>query len=636
MLSLDKNKKIQTRNDLENYAISLIVPLLESVYPIYDASKHIHGKAHWAGHFFTYLEGIARPLWILPFILNNTKKKIYVKYAGKKVLIQDWYKKALISGTNPKLKSYWGDSYKVYGQMSTEVAPIVMALAFAPKFFWEPLSKQEKQNAKKWFYKIGSVTPIKTHRNNHYWFPLLINVALKKLGLPYHQDIIDYNFEKMQPFYMGNGWYYDGTIGRYDYYMPWAHHLYPLLWMQLENKNDVNYIKYHDTYIERINEFLQYYPYFFDSTGLHLPFGRSLAYRTAAVGLLPMAVLSNCEIDTGLAKKITLNNISFFRQHGMPDNKRVEPGFTYPSYQNVERYISIASSYWFTKGFFALMMNSNHSFWKTKEKRLPIEKEKFIFDFNQPNVDFRVEGDNKLNGITFYNNSAYVKVALFGSTHEFYSKFVYNSRSGFGTSTRELTASDNMISLMTKDKTLTSHRTVFKDLGQKDGLFYSEQIPFSNDSKSKIKTAIVPLGSGMHIRIHKVELSRPYIVLEGGYSVGKNSDYKKAIIDKNYICFSSDGGSSLLYAYTPKNVDLTIRRIHPDAHLLYPLADYPAYITRNELKKGIYFFATFFFYSSENKISKNKITEILKTLPKVKVGEKIIVEINSKKYYIKL
>ncbi len=633
----DKVQHIRNRKSLEDYAVSIIKPLLDGNSPVWDKNKPIIGKAHWAGHFYTYLEMYARPLWTLPFILKYRKKTVYIEYSGKKEKIEDWYKEGILAGTSPESSSYWGD-YKVYGQMSTEIAPVALALYFGKEFFWDQFSRKEQKQISDWLYKISAVYPVKTHRNNHFWFPVLINLVLKRLGLKYHRNIINESLKKLDEFYIDNGWFYDGTIGRYDYYIPWSHHLYPMIWIILEDENEKDYKIRKEKYIERTNKFLQYYPYFFDKTGLYVPWGRSLSYRFAAVGLFALAVYNGCDIEPGLARRITLKNIEYFKNNGAEAGKKVLPGFSYVSYQNVERYMSVSSSYWLSKGFFSLIMDEKHKFWRSKEILFPAEKENFKYDILMKNVNLKIVGEPEINGVSLYNNSCYVKVGGFGSTNEFYGKFVYNSRSGFGTSTRDWVASDNMISLMTKDKLLTSHRAMFKDLGEKNGVFYSEHVPFSNDKFSKIKTALLPLDFGFHLRAHKVKLAKKYVILEGGFSVGKKIDEETVFKGNNWMSVAADGGTSLIYSYLSDEINFQVRKIHPDAHILYPLAIYPAYVSAAELDKGEYLFISVFYYTSRKITVKKSVRTILKQIPVIKFNNRnnILVEFNKRKYRIQL
>ncbi len=628
---LKEDNTLKSREDVENYALSLIIPLLEKLNPVWDPDNPLKGRPHWTNHHSTYLEGLGRPLWVLPYILNNRKEPIYVKYQGKNIKIEDWYKIALLSGTNPNLKSYWGEYYK-YGQVCTEIAPLVITLYLTKDKIWDDFTSKEKKMIWKWLYKIAQLTPIETHRNNHYWFPIFINLGLKRLGLKYNKEILKENLKKVDNFYMGEGWYYDGTIGRYDYYIAWSHHFYPLLWLLLENPEEKYYKEIKEKYCERTNKFLKYYIYFFDSNGLNVPWGRSLAYRFAASSIFPLAVYHKCNISPSLAKSINLKNLNLYKNNGAEPGKITPPGVTYPSTQNVERYISVVSSYWFTKGFIGLLMDKNHPFWKSKFVKLPIEKKEFKYKIKLKDVNIEIQG-NKNDGIFLYNNSAYILIGGFGSTNELYSKFVYNSRSGFGTSTKDLISMDNMISLATTNSFATSHlashRGIFKDLGERKNIYYSEHIPFSNDEKSKIKSALIPLSKGFHIRIHKVILSQPYYVIEGGFTCGKRNDFQEIKKGKNWISVITEAGTSYIKTFT-QNIDLIfqVKKVHPEAHILYPIAIYPVYATKKKLEKGEYIFITLFKFSSSLDLNK-----IIKEEPKIKLKDNIITIFDNKKIY---
>ena len=90
------------------------------------------------------------------------------------------------------------------------------------------------------------------------------------------------------------------------------------------------------------------------------------------------------------------------------------------------------------------------------------------------NINMMLE-NTKEAGVTLYNNTAKCYNMKWGCGGRFndvascYSKFVYNSRSGFAMSSIDMISLDNMISLETWDAIMTSHRTGYTDEGIVDG-----------------------------------------------------------------------------------------------------------------------------------------------------------------------
>ena len=139
----------------------------------------------------------------------------------------------------------------------------------------------------------------------------------------------------------------------------------------------------------------------------------------------------------------------------------------------------------------------------------------------------------------------------------------------------------------------------------------STHTPFSNDSETKIKSYVLPLKDGWHLRVHKVSLSQPYFVYEGGFSVGIRDD--GFIVDQNSIAYGQVQSQIIVKSNLPTSYD--IHRIHPGMHLLQPQALYPVYKTEC-LEKGEYIFATLVCFTTNGKkqnppkvaVSDNKIT----------------------------
>ena len=102
--------------------------------------------------------------------------------------------------------------------------------------------------------------------------------------------------------------------------------------------------------------------------------------------------------------------------------------------------------------------------WNTDTAPLPIEQKDYIIECPVDKFDILVQGEDDFGGVTIFNNSVHYYqdkpfLHLFNDMAGYYSKFAYNSRAGFALSTRDRTSFDSMISLMTSDGRMGSHRT---------------------------------------------------------------------------------------------------------------------------------------------------------------------------------
>lgn len=139
------------------------------------------------------------------------------------------YAKGLSAGTNPNSKEYWG-GFRNYDQKFVEIAAIAYGLLLAPDKLWEPLDDNVKKNLADFLLLSNSY---EVSDNNWRLFPVLVNLALKSLSQPYDQHLIDFGLERLDSYYLGNGWYKDGVTEQRDYYIPFALHFYSLIYAKV-------------------------------------------------------------------------------------------------------------------------------------------------------------------------------------------------------------------------------------------------------------------------------------------------------------------------------------------------------------------------------------------------------------------
>lgn len=394
--------------------------------------------------------------------------------------------------------------------------------------------------------------------------------------------------------YIGDGWYKDGEFGRFDYYEAWSLHLYPLLWTLIADESFEQYEERRATYIARTNQFLDFYTHWFDAEGANVPFGRSLSYRFAACALFPAAVLAGCDINPALAGRITAMNMEFFKKHYKGEETDIlAEGYLYHSSNVVEGYTSDGGAYWCCKAFLALLLPPEHAFWKIDEARIPAEKGDYLAVPANQKIHMLFEGHDGM--VNMYNNTAqyYLNGLMthkFGDVRGWYSKFVYHSAAGFGCNGSDNVSIDNMISLMTPDKSMVSHRLGFTDLGYEDGVLHSVHVPFANDPGTVIESRVIPMG-GVHVRVHKVTLSQPYYVREGGFSLSRWDDYCPKEVLGDIVRVENHEYASVMKAAGSVPVQLSCGEPQAGFHLYGPLAAYPMYTTEL-LEAGEYTFVS--------------------------------------------
>lgn len=562
------------------------------------------------------LEELLRPLWGIAPLLKN--KSYTVTVNGEKCDLAAAMRKAILAGcdeSSPVCFSRYAENLRTVvfsNQMITEFASYCLAIVIAPEVLWDPYTKEEKQLIGEWIKKWAVNALENSWRNNHFWFPILSVIALEKMGIECGdvQSVIDDGFSVLDKMYISDGWYQDGEFGRFDYYLAWSHHVYPLLWSYLAKDTQFYDEERAATYKKRTVEFFDYYSHMFDADGSVPAFGRSLSYRFAQSAYFAAATFADCDIDYGMARNILVKNISYFMDNMiMPEDNVLPPGYMYDSAALVENYTSSGGAYWCAKTFLITALADDHPFWTAEEKPLPIEEGSYLINSPVDGINMVIDG-NSHSGVTLFNNtSKYYNekdgyCGRFNDMASYYSKFLYNSRSGFGISTIDNVSSDNTISLETPDGTMTSRRNGFTDHGYENGVLVSSHTPFANDKGTTIKSWVLPLGNGFHVRAHKIVLSQDYKVIEGGFSVGTFDDGYSIESTPEYVKYTDGRGKiSAMHTVSETIFRHRISYHNPGMHILAPQSGYPTYVT-NYLRPGTYRFASVFYFTTDEMAEK--------------------------------
>lgn len=593
---------MKTRSDVVAYAKKICIPMLEAA-----AERRLSHRpcevVDTIGYVPSQLEELFRPFWGMTPILKDGER-LTITVRGEAVEVGEWLREVLITGIDPNSEFSWDATGKYAGlhwyyfQNVTELAGLLVGMYFAKEQTWDLLSCEEQRRVADWIYEECRELCIHIAGNNHIWFPLLCLLVLKRFGFVYPDTdrFLREGLDVLDTMYIGNGWYSDGAFGRIDYYEAWSMHTYPLLWCLIEDASWDGYRERRKVYLERTALFLRDYIKFFDASGAHPPFGRSLAYRFAAVAPFGLAIAAGVDFDAALAKTVTLRNIGYFEEHVLTgDDGILPPGYLYHAPALVENYTSSGGAYWATKSFLCLLLPEEHPFWTSAEVALPIESGEYHARPSEPRLNFTVTGD-LTSGVTvlnnhfqYYQNGIYCNP--FNDMAGYYNKFAYNSRSGFAVSTRDCVSADNMICLTTRDCAMTSHRWGFTDLGEENGFMVSEHLPFSNDRATVIRTWMRPLANGWHVRVHRVTLSQEYGIHEGGFSIGLWDDYRESRADGCGFAVWNRELISHIVTTASVPIKYAVRRPQPGMHLLAPFAAYPVYQTEL-LPSGEYWFAS--------------------------------------------
>lgn len=508
------------------------------------------------------MEGFSRILWgLVPLWAGG----------GDFEGFADIYTKGLSAGTDPSSEEYWGD-FRNYDQKFVEIAAIAYGLLLAPDKLWEPLDDNTKKNLAA-YLKLSNDYEVSD--NNWRMFPVLVNLALKSLSQPYDQNLIDYGLERLDSFYLGNGWYKDGVTEQRDYYIPFALHFYSLIYSKVCEKDDPERCA---LYKERAAEFAKTYIYWFDNKGRGLVYGRSLTYRFAQIAFWSACVYADVQVfNHSIIKGIIVRHFEEWFSHPITDNGGVLTiGYRYPNLHMSESYNSPDSPYWSLKAFILLALPDNHSFWQAEAAPLPIKPVNSIL---QKEAQLVLQHDgSKVTALTpgrlHYNIHVHVS--------EKYCKFAYSSEFGFS-----VPRSNKFFNQSGADSTLSfeidgyifTRSLSLKTCVEEEHLF-SLWSPFKG---IEVETILIPIEGG-HIRRHKIASDYDCIARDAGFSVSCVSGVDCTSYEENGVVTVKNNFSFCSVESTTGG-KCEVVSFHPNTSLVYqktatPLASY-------EIKKGV-------------------------------------------------
>ncbi len=495
------NNALHTRTDLQAAVRALFAPLQAHFSPA-AARVQLGGTAALFDDHAAELEGFARPLWGL----------VPLAAGGGTFTEWDLYRCGLASGTNPDHPEYWGAPVD-RDQRLVEMAAIGFALAVVPHEIWEPLQPQARDNLARW---LGTINRVGIVDNNWLFFRVLVNLGLAHVGAKHDEAAMHAALDRLEQFYLGDGWYSDGPTAQRDYYIAFAMHYYGLLYATLAGQRDPQRA---ERFRERAAAFAQDFVHWFAADGAALPFGRSLTYRFAQGSFWGALAFADVEaLPWGVLKGLALRHLRWWsRQPIFQSDGTLSIGYAYPNLNMAEQYNSPGSPYWALKFFLPLALPATHPFWEAEEAPLP----ELPSVHHQPHPSMVFCRDRASRHI----------VALASGQHEpwmrhageKYAKFAYSTAFGFSVplGRRGLTqaAADSTLALSDDGEYYrVCERPV--EAGYDQGRLRSRWRPLPG---VEVETWLVP-SPPWHLRVHRVRTDRPLWTAEGGFALDRTGD----------------------------------------------------------------------------------------------------------------
>ncbi|MEV0241107.1 DUF2264 domain-containing protein [Streptomyces sp. NPDC050674] len=384
--------------------------LLAAVEPYASEDRalyHLPGdRAGWSGRLSDGLEGYARTLLLAAF---RRDEKALERYATGLA--------AGVSGVWPRIEDR--------GQPLVEAASIALALRLTRDLLWDRLDDGVRGRAADWLADALTAEPWPC---NWELFPVTVGGFLAEIG---HEPqasraAIDRGLERIEQWYVGDGWYTDGDGRKYDYYNGWAMHLYPVLHAWLEQDERLLTL-----YGDRLDRHLRDYARLFGGDGAPMHQGRSLTYRFATTAPLWLGALTGrTPLAPGETRRLASGALKYFLDRGAVDDRGLlSLGWHGPDESVLQGYSGPASPYWASKGFLGLLLPEDHEVWTAPEEPAPVERADSVTPVGPPNwllqstrsdglVRLHNHGSEDVRYDPYYTRLAYSTVTAPSDSHD--------------------------------------------------------------------------------------------------------------------------------------------------------------------------------------------------------------------------
>ncbi|SFM10413.1 DUF2264 domain-containing protein [Salibacterium qingdaonense] len=571
-----EENQIQSRRDMEELLERILEPL-DSYFSEGKARIPLGATSAHFGYDIAEMEAFSRVLWgLVPAAAGGA-------WDGR----WECHLEGIKNGTNPEHPEFWGWVHGI-DQRLVEMAAIGFGLAMIPGKLWTPLTETERHHLYQWLDQINQYDVVD---NNWHFFRVLVNTGFDAVGMPVDEEKQQESFDFIESCYQGDGWYADGPVEQWDYYISFGFHFYGLLYAALQKDKDPERA---ELYKKRAARFADDFIYWFSDDGSALPFGRSLTYRFAQVSFWSACVYAELpEVDVGVAKGLIMRHIRWWMEQPVfSGDGLLTIGYAYPNLIMAENYNSPGSPYWALKTFLVLALPEEHAFWQVEEKPMPqLERVKKLA---APRMTMMREGSHVFSLVS----GQYLSTEHSHNDSK-YAKFAYSTRFGFhvpkGVFGPEQGAFDSMLAFSEEDGYYRGRRRT-EVTDWEDGVLYSHWKPWRDVD---VETWLLPAWP-WQVRVHRIHARRPLDARDGGFSVPIDVDGQKPLpdiqpdIEENDHVLSVElpAGISVVADLSGERL-LEAGRTEPNTNLLYAApAVLPAAVSRLSGEDGPVWYGT--------------------------------------------
>lgn len=262
------------------------------------------------------------------------------------------------------------------GQTLVDAAHLALGILRAPQALWEPLPEKTKQQV---IDEMKYIRWIKPGQNNWLLFASITETFLYTVGVEPNRESIDLAINKFdQDWYVGDGWYSDGSRFAFDHYNGYIIHCM-LVETLKHNLKAGDYQEKYDRAYKRMQRYAHHLERMISPEGYFPIIGRSSTYRNGAFQPLAQVALdkklpenlSYGQIRNGLTA--ILKNIykhDLYDQYGW-----LILGFTSKEQGNIaDTYTNTGSLYEATLSFLPLGLPADDEFWTASSEELTSQR----------------------------------------------------------------------------------------------------------------------------------------------------------------------------------------------------------------------------------------------------------------------
>jgi hypothetical protein len=468
------------------------------------AQVRLPGRPGTAGLASDGLEGYARTFLLAAFRAagagGDVPAALFERYAD-----------GLAHGTDPRHRYAWPAPADC-SQQIVEAASIALALHETRPWIFDRLGADVRERVVAW---LAGFAGKRTWQSNWVLFPVMVQQFLAGVGGPHDPAAIEAGLDRIEQWYVGDGWYTDGAGRCFDYYAGWAMHLYPLMWARMSGDRERG-----DRYRERLRTFLGQYQHMFARDGAPVHQGRSLCYRFASVAPLWLGALVDANpLPPGRTRRIASGVLRHFVERGVPDERGLLSLGWYERFlPSTQHYSGPASPYWASKGFLGLLLPADHPVWTARECAAPIDEGDRVVAMPGPRWLLHATRHDGLVRLVNHGSDRARHLAADGLDDPHYTRFGYASHAApeAGEEAR-VRAVDGHVAVVAPDGTVSRRRRI-EPIAVYDRFAasaYEDELP---PGPVRVETASVVRGP-WEVRVHRVSAPPGCAVRDGGYAV---------------------------------------------------------------------------------------------------------------------